>query len=109
MFGRGVLGGYLGFMIIDTDDRVILDFPLLDTLLIEIAIQNFQGMLQSNFCPCPLPQAIIPPPPIPHPHQNLPQDQFKGSAQCPTSGQFFDTISYVEKSIKVKWGNPHQE
>ena len=53
----------------------LLDLPLLGTLLIEISTQNFQGMLQSNFCPLPLPQAMIPPPPCPHPHPNLPQDQ----------------------------------
>ena len=33
----------------------LLDLPLLGTLLIEISTQNFQGMLQSNFCPLPLP------------------------------------------------------
>ena len=35
----------------------LLDLPLLGTLLIEISTQNFQGMLQSNVCPLPLPRS----------------------------------------------------
>ena len=54
----------------------IFNLPLLGTLPIEISTHNFQGMLQSNFCPRPLPQAIITPPPLSHPQPNLPQDQF---------------------------------
>ena len=35
----------------------------------------------------------------PPPHPNLPPDQFKGSAQYPTSGQLIDTFSLIIISI----------
>ena len=61
-------GMTLSFMSLVRNPQCPPSTPLLNTLLIEISIQNFHSTFQSKFCPLPLPPSPntpIPPGPTP--------------------------------------------